>query len=130
MKNMALIVLTLGILVVLFVALKPKAEVPSSTQRTDITSLSPTMQTFTLVVKNKKLVSGPAVIQVKEGDTVIIKITADVDEELHLHGYDKSVDLEANKEGELSFTADLTGRFEYELEQSKTAIGVLEVQPR
>jgi len=87
-------------------------------------------KTFTLVVKNKKLVSGPETITVTQGDNVVIKITADEDEELHLHGYDKSIDLEKDKEGQLAFPATVSGRFAYELEHSKTDIGALEVQPK
>ena len=88
------------------------------------------VKTFDLVVKNKKLVSGQETLKVTEGDQVTINITNDEPEELHLHGYDKSVDLEASKAAQLKFSANLTGRFSYELEHSKIEIGVLEVQPK
>lgn len=65
-----------------------------------------------------------------EGDNVEIKITVDEDEELHLHGYNKMVDLTSGKAGKLDFVANLTGRFPYELEHSKTEIGALEVSPK
>lgn len=84
---------------------------------------------FTLVVQNKKLVSGPTTITVNQGDIVTIHITNDADEELHVHGYDKSIDLQANKEAVLKFTADASGHFPYELEGSKTEIGALDVSP-
>ncbi len=89
----------------------------------------PSAKEFTLKVANKKLVSGPDILTAKVGDTVTIKITSDIEEELHLHGYDKSVDLSPNQEATLSFVADASGRFPYELEKSKTEIGALEVQP-
>jgi hypothetical protein len=82
------------------------------------------------MVKNRKLVSGPAILTAIQGDDVTIKITADEDEELHLHGYDKAVDLEKDKPAELHFTANLTGNFPYELEHSSTEIGSLQVQPK
>ena len=53
---------------------------------------------FVLVVKNNVLVSGPQKLQVTEGDAVSITITSDVPEELHLHGYDKSIDLKKDYE--------------------------------
>jgi plastocyanin len=90
----------------------------------------PTTKTFTLVVRDRKLVSGPETLTVRQGDTVDIKITVSENEELHLHGYDKHVDLEKDKPGELKFTADLTGSFPYELEHSATEIGHLQVEPR
>ncbi len=87
-------------------------------------------KTFELVVKNRKLVIGPETLTVNQGDNVTIKTTVDEDEELHLHGYDKSVDITKNQPAELKFIANLTGRFPYELEHSKTEIGALEVLPK
>lgn len=123
------------VLIGLFLALKPgKGTVPpAATSSAQQASSSPTQSNtkiFELFVKNRKLVSGPETLKVNEGDDVTIRITADEDEELHLHGYDKSVDLTKNQPADLNFTASLTGRFPYELEKSKTEIGTLEVQPR
>jgi len=126
------------VLSVLFFLFKPKTEVqtPPTPQTTteQATTPSPTPQSkvkiFELVVKGKKLVSGPETITVNESDEVTIKVTADEPEEFHLHGYDKSVDLEKNTPAELTFTANLTGRFVFELEQSKTDLGAVEVQPK
>ncbi len=103
-------------------AVTPK---PSAT-----TVSTPQPASYTIVIKNKKLVEGPEIITVKEGEDVILKVTSDVADELHLHGYDKSIDLEKDKKGVLSFTANLTGRFVYELENSKVDIGAIEVQPK
>ena len=88
------------------------------------------VKSFDLVIKNKKLVSGSDTLKVIEGNQVTINITSDGDEELHLHGYDKSIDLEANKPAKLEFNANLTGRFPFELEKSKIELGALEVQPK
>lgn len=111
-------VIALVIVSGLFWAFKPDSET------------APLPGVFTLVVKNKARVSGPETLTVKQGDTVTIRITSDVPEELHLHGYDKSVDLEKDVQAELVFVADITGRFPYELEKSKTEIGALEVLPK
>jgi hypothetical protein len=111
----------------LYLIVRPKPSAAPSTNNTENTT---TTKTFNLVVKNRKLVSGPEVITVNEGDNVAITITVDEAEELHLHGYDKSVDLEKDVPGTLSFTANLSGRFAYELENSKTDIGALEVAPK
>ena len=90
----------------------------------------PQAKTFDLVVQNRKLISGPSVLQVNQNDSVNINITVDEDEELHLHGYNLHVDLERGKPGSLSFVASSSGRFPYELEHSSTDIGALEVQPQ
>lgn len=89
----------------------------------------PTTREFDLKVANKKLVEGPELLSARKGDLVIIRATADEAEELHLHGYDRSVDLEPGVEAELRLSANATGRFLIELEHSKTEIAALEVMP-
>lgn len=90
-----------------------------------------TKKTFTLQIQKNNRVSGPETISVVQGDEVTIRIITDASgDELHLHGYNKSVKLEKDKEVSLTFTANLTGRFEAELENAKTSITVLEVQPK
>ena len=84
---------------------------------------------FTLVVKDNKLASGPETLQVTQGAMVMIHITSDAAEKLHLHGYDMSVELGKNAPATLTLIAGQSGRFTYELENSKTEIGALEVQP-
>lgn len=100
----------------------------------EITSPSPTLKSnvaiVTLVIKDKKLTSGPETIKVNQHDKVIMKITSDEAEEFHIHGYNKFVTLKPNEQAELSLIANLTGRFVFELEKSKTDLGALEVQPK
>jgi FtsP/CotA-like multicopper oxidase with cupredoxin domain len=90
----------------------------------------PKPQTFALVVSKGKLVSGPAVIQVREGDDVQLQITSDHDDELHLHGYDLHLSLKANVPVMLAFRAEHSGRFDYELHHAHSELGTLEVQPK
>lgn len=89
-----------------------------------------TKKTFDLVIKNKKIISGGETLQATQGDEVTINITSDEPEEFHVHAYDKSVELEADKQATLTFTANISGRFPFELEKSKTEVGALEVQPK
>ncbi len=122
---------------VLFYTFKPKSAVAPAVNVSPSPSLeasasaNPEMgKVFELVIKDNKLTSGPEIIQVNEGDEVTIRITSDADEEFHVHGYDESVKLKANVPAELKFKAKVSGRFPYELEESKTDIGALEVQPQ
>jgi hypothetical protein len=48
------------------------------------------------------------------GSTVAITVTSDVDDELHLHGYEIEQELVANQPTTLSFSADLPGVWELE----------------
>jgi hypothetical protein len=61
------------------------------------------------------------------GSVVAITVIADVDEAVHLHGYDILDDVPASDLGLIIFTADTPGRFELELENSGTFITELEV---
>ena len=84
---------------------------------------------FSLVIQERKVVSGESNLDVKQGDTVSITITADESDELHLHGYDLSVDFEADVPVPLRFTADKSGRFPFEMEGAKVELGELRVEP-
>ncbi len=119
MKNILFLIITVALLVGLFFVFKPE----NQTQDTGV-------KEFRIQIQNRKIISGGETLNVLEGDQVTIKILTDEVEEFHLHGYDRSVDLESDKETQLVFTANLTGRFEFELEKSKTNLGMIEVQPK
>lgn len=79
-------------------------------------------------------VSGGAVVggadrhEVALGDDVTVSVVADVDDEVHLHGYDVLTDLVAGEPAQLSFTADIPGVFELELEGSGLLLARIEVR--
>ncbi len=72
-------------------------------------------------------VQGGGRIQVPRGKPVVVRVTSDVAEEIHVHGYDIYADLEPGITGELTFVADVPGVFEVELERSRLEIIELEV---
>lgn len=138
-KPIIFLVVAVAVLGGLFFMFKPQQQVQNSPDNQSVepteTVASPTTselkaKIFELVIKDKKIVSGPETIKVTEGDEITIKITSDEAEEFHVHAYDKSVELEPNVQATLTFTANLTGRFPFELEESKTDLGALEVQPK
>jgi hypothetical protein len=65
---------------------------------------------------------------VARGKTVELVVSSDVADEVHLHGYDRKVDVPAGGKATLSFVADVPGVFEVELEKSKVQIAQLEVR--
>ena len=73
-------------------------------------------------------VTGSAREQVNRGETVRLVVTSDVAEEVHVHGYDRKVAVPANGTAELTFTADIPGVFEVELEQRHRRLFTLEVR--
>ena len=87
-------------------------------------------EVFDLAIKGGRLVSGPAVLQVHEGEQVTLHIRSDSSDELHLHGYDLHARIQPQETASLQFTADRTGRFGLELHKARTELGALEVYPR
>ncbi len=66
----------------------------------------------------------------KQGDHVTITIAVDKKEEIHLHGYEKHFEAEPGKPVTQSFTADKTGTFPIEIEDTSKEVGELVVSPR
>ena len=69
-------------------------------------------------------------LEFTKGDTVTFRVRHSADEEIHVHGYDKSRAIKAGQTTTMSFKANLEGIFEVELEQSGTPIGTIKVEPR
>lgn len=133
--------LAVAVLVGLFGLLRPATEQPLSqpaapAQSAAIAAAAPVLaeppkpQHFELVVSKAQLVSGPATIQVQEGDEVELQITSDHADELHMHGYDLHLSLKANEPALLKFKAEHSGRFDYELHHAHLELGTLEVVPK
>lgn len=67
-------------------------------------------------------------VRVDRGEKVRIRVQADRDEEVHVHGYDLSRPVGPGKPAVIEFTADAPGVFEVELEQAKLQLFELQVQ--
>jgi|tagenome__1003787_1003787.scaffolds.fasta_scaffold20810164_2 FtsP/CotA-like multicopper oxidase with cupredoxin domain len=67
-------------------------------------------------------------VDVEQGQRVRLTVTSDVADEIHVHGYDKSKDLEPGVPGTLTFRADQSGIFEVELEERALQLVQLEVR--
>lgn len=65
------------------------------------------------------MVTGPGSrVEVVLGEELVVRVTSDVAEEVHVHGYDERADVPAGGTVEIPFTADIPGGFEVELEGS------------
>jgi hypothetical protein len=69
-------------------------------------------------------------LEATEGETVKFRVRSDEPEEVHVHGYDISKDIEAGQTATMSFKATITGIFEIEFEHSATQIAELKVEPK
>ncbi len=66
--------------------------------------------------------------EVAKGTDVVIRVTTDVAEPVHLHGYDIEAEAAPGKPVEITFTASIPGVFEVELEDSGTLLFEIEVK--
>jgi hypothetical protein len=124
----------------LYVSMKPEPEpvapVASTVPSTGTLAVDPAQfgaaaaLEFTIAVNAGQVVSGGGVLRVKQGAAVVIRVTSDRADELHLHGYDLELALPAGKPGALAFTADKAGHFDLELHHAHLELGALEVQPK
>lgn len=93
-------------------------------------SSAPPVQTrhFTIDVTGGS--ARPTLLTAYHGDTLVITVSADKAEEIHLHGYDKHFHPAPGKPATITFVANDDGTFEYEIEASSMHLGNLEVLPR
>lgn len=54
-------------------------------------------------------------VEVNKGEQIVLRVTSDIVEEIHVHGYDLYADLVPGQTAELVFVADLPGSYEVEL---------------
>lgn len=93
------------------------------------TTAAPKPVEVAIVVENGAPNGGIVRKTVSKGDHVVLVVTSDVADEIHLHGYDMKKDVPAGGTIRLPFTATLPGRFEVELEQRGVQIADLTVNP-
>lgn len=122
-------VLFIGVFIGYLIGQGHTASAPTITDTASVANSAkiPDVKEFTLHIVDQKIVEGSGDIEVRQGDVVSITIVINEDEEVHIHGYDKSTDLTRDIPGTLTFIANSRGRFPFELEHSKTELGAVSV---
>jgi hypothetical protein len=92
------------------------------------TSQAGAAQVIALTVTAGDVSGATGRVDVDLGSEVRIEVTADVADEVHVHGYDLMVDTVPGRPVTVDFTADVPGVFEVELEESKLPLTRLQVQ--
>ena len=100
---------------------------PTTTSTSTSTPAEPAVRTINVV--NGQPEGGIKTISYTKGDRVRLKVSSDVADEIHVHGYDLMKDVEKGGSVQFSFPATIEGRFEIELENAGTQIANLEVDP-
>ena len=150
-RKVALIAAGLGLLVSLYFALRPGDDKEAASTTTAVTTTAPTTteappatteappatttEAATAPVQVDVVVVGgePQGGIVRESvdldSAVVLTVTSDVADEVHVHGYDLMADVAPGAPATIRFTADAPGRFEIELEGTGVQIAELEVRP-
>lgn len=116
-RFVVLAVISVLALVGLFVALRPNSP-----------STGPQKRTVNLEIHSGEM--KPAEISAQQGDRVTLKVSSDQAVEFHVHGYDLEKEVKPGNPVNLSFKADLTGRFPVEDHNTEKELGTLTVRPR
>jgi plastocyanin len=85
-------------------------------------------------LRGGQVVGGPADITVTKGDQVVIVVSSDAHDDIHLHGYDIEKPVEPGKPARFKFKAGIEGIFEIESHVAEDAgrdplVGKLTVEP-
>ncbi|MFI5695916.1 cupredoxin domain-containing protein [Kribbella sp. NPDC051586] len=105
----------------------PGSPNPSSPSNTADPSGEQADVTIDVTVANGKVNPSGATIKVKAGQTVLVKAISDAAEEVHIHGYDKELELTPGKPASVKFTANMKGTFEVETHKSGKLVAKLVV---
>lgn len=104
-------------------------ETTTTTTDTTTTTAAEKPTEVKVVVVNGSPQGGIVRQTVNKDDQVVLVVTSDVADEIHLHGYDKARDVAAGGTIRLPFKATIPGRFEAELESRGVQIAEITVEP-
>lgn len=116
-QRIGLLAAVVAIAVVAFVIAKPGSDDTSGPQ------------TIRIQLKNHDPVGGRRVIKVKKDDRVLIVVSSDKPETVHLHGYEIEREITPSKPGRFAFRAKNEGAFELESHTTEKKLATLQVQP-
>jgi plastocyanin len=113
----------------------PTTATDTTTETQTETTAPPKPEATKIDIRGGEVAGGPAEIQVKNGDTVVIVVSADAPDDIHLHGYDIEKPVEPGKPATFRFKANLEGEFEIESHVAEDAgrdplLGTLIVEPK
>jgi len=153
-RRFALVLATVGLVLSLFIALRPdddddEATGTTTTVTTTTTTTTeappattaepppatttappePAFDTVRVTVVGGQPQGGVKRATIEQGRDVVLVVRADVSDHIHLHGYDLMADVAPGAPARLRFTADVPGRFEVELEDRGVQIADLQVVP-
>ncbi len=88
---------------------------------------APAVRIIKIKVAGGKTSGDTGRVAVPLGTPVVVSVTSDVADEIHVHGYDRKTKVPAGTTGSIAFNANTPGVFEVELENSKLQLLQLQV---
>ncbi len=82
-----------------------------------------------VAVRDAQPVGGVRRVTVAKGRRVILVVTSDVADHVHLHGYDVMRDVAPGRPARIAFRATIVGTVEAELEDRRVAIASITTKP-
>lgn len=67
-------------------------------------------------------------LDVKSGQEIELQVTSDRADELHIHGFDTTLQIKAGESQTHTFTADRTGRYEIETHSPALTVVILQIR--
>lgn len=112
-----------ALLAVLFALLRP-----NDTAVSPPTTVTPAAAAIEVAVLDGRPIGGIRRVTVRKGETAELRVTGAPGETVHVHGYDRTLELGADGAGTIAFDATLQGVFEVELEGAGVQIAALTVR--
>jgi hypothetical protein len=147
MNRLLIVAAALAVAVVLFVVLRPDDDEDNAAST--IPTTTETVTTFTepsvppptrpptpppparvrITVRGGTPVGGVRRVTVGKGRRVVLTVTSDVSDHVHLHGYDIMRDVGPGMPARISFRATIVGTVEAELEDRHVPLARITTQP-
>jgi hypothetical protein len=140
-----IIVATVAVAAVLFVVLRPDDDddepaATTTTQTNPTTDREPTVPPprppspppparVRITVRDGRPVGGIRRVTVGRGRRVILIVSSDVSDHVHLHGYNVFRDVAPGRPARLAFRATIVGTIEVELEDRRVPLARITTQP-
>lgn len=100
----------------------------SPTLASPSTAPTPGVTTITIELADGKASPNGSRVNLTKGETFVLDITSDRNDEVHVHGFDKEIEVAAGKHVTVEMVADRTGRFEVESHHPELLIAVLQIR--
>lgn len=105
----------------------PQQQLPQQ-EKSEAPDGDPEGTVIAIMVEGGEVKTSGDVVELSVGDPVRIEVTSDVADEIHVHGYERKLEIDAGATAIIRFIADIPGVFEVELEDAGLELVQLRVR--